>query len=72
VVAAVEVGRAEEVGHLDDRVAIDQERAEDGLLGVDGLRWQTIDGHDGSMDEGRRWPAMVRCGGSMMGSIAHR
>ncbi len=40
---AVEVFRAEELGDLDDRVAIDQDRAEDGLLGFEALGRKTVD-----------------------------
>ena len=39
----VEVLGLEELGDLDDRVAVDEDRAEDGLLGFDGLRGQAID-----------------------------
>ena len=46
VCLAVEVLRAQEVGHLDHRVAVDQQGAEDRLLGLDGLRWKAVDGHD--------------------------
>ena len=39
----VEVLRAEELGDLDDRVAIDEDRAEDRLLGLGALGRQSID-----------------------------
>ena len=39
----VEVLGLEEVGDLDDRVPVDEDRPEDGLLGLDGLRRQAID-----------------------------
>ena len=39
----VEILGPEELGDLDHRVAVDQDRAEDGLLGFDGLRGQAID-----------------------------
>ena len=42
---AVEVLRLEEVGDLDHRVPVDEDRPEHGLLGFDGLRGQAID-HD--------------------------
>ena len=57
----VEVLGLEEVGDLDDRVPVDEDRAEHGLLGFDGLRRQAIDhARRDSTDvagqsEGRRW-----------------
>ncbi len=39
----VEVGGAQELGDLDDRVAVDQDRPEHGLLGLETLRRKTID-----------------------------
>jgi hypothetical protein len=39
----VEVSRPQELGHLDDSVAVDEDRAEHGLLGLETLRWQAID-----------------------------
>ena len=47
---AVEVLGPEELGDLDDRVAIDQDRAEDGLLGLGALGRQSID--QGTPDDG--------------------
>jgi hypothetical protein len=48
---AVEVLRAQELRHLDDRVTVDEDRAEHGLLGLQRLRRQAIDhslpDHDG-------------------------
>ena len=41
----VEVVRPDDVGHLDDRVAVDEERAEDRLFGFDALRRKAIEGH---------------------------
>ena len=35
---AVEILRAQEVGDLDDRVAVDEQGAKNRLLGFDGLR----------------------------------
>ncbi len=35
---AVEVRRSKELGHLDDRVTVDQDGAEHGLLGLETLR----------------------------------
>ena len=40
---AVEVLGLEELGDLDDRVAVDEDRAEHGLLGLDGLRRKAVD-----------------------------
>ena len=40
---AIEVLRPEELGDLDDRVAVDQDRAEDRLLGLEALGRQAID-----------------------------
>ena len=40
---AIEVGRPQELGDLDDRVAVDQHRTEHRLLGLETLRRQTID-----------------------------
>src|SRR6266513_226198 len=40
---AVEVRRSKKLGHLDDRVPVDQDGAEHGLLGLETLRRQTID-----------------------------
>ena len=40
---AVEVGRAQELGDLDDGVAVDQDRAEHGLLGLETLGRQAVD-----------------------------
>ena len=40
---AVEVGRPQELGDLDDRVAVDEDRAEHGLLGLEALRRQAVD-----------------------------
>ena len=42
---AVEVGRAEDVRNLDDGVAVDQEGAEDRLLGLEALGRKAVDGH---------------------------
>ena len=39
----VEVLRAQELGDLDDRVPVDQDRAEHGLLGLEALRRQSVD-----------------------------
>jgi hypothetical protein len=44
----VEVRRPEELRHLDDRIAVDEDRAEHRLLRLEALRGQTIDhGHLG-------------------------
>ena len=40
---AVEVLGVQEIGDLDDRVSIDEDRAEDGLLGIQVLWRQSID-----------------------------
>ena len=40
---AVEVGRPQELGDLDDRVAVDQDRSEHRLLGFDTLRRKAVD-----------------------------
>src|SRR5207249_166413 len=48
VLLAVEVRGVEEVCDLQDRVGIDQQRPEDALLGVDGLRGELIDAHRGA------------------------
>ena len=45
---AVEVDRAQDVRDLDDGVAVDEEGAEDGLLGLEALRRKAVDGHVGS------------------------
>ena len=42
---AVEVLRAQEVRDLDHRVTVDQQRTDDRLLGIDGLRRKAVDGH---------------------------
>ena len=41
----VEVLGPDDVGDLDDRVAVDQERAKDGLLGFDALGRKAVEGH---------------------------
>jgi hypothetical protein len=40
---AIEVGRAQELRHFDDGVAVDEDGAQHGLLGLEALRRQTID-----------------------------
>ena len=40
---AIEVGRAQELGDLDDRVAVDQDGTEHGLLGLETLRRKAVD-----------------------------
>ena len=40
---AIEVGRAKELGDLDDRVAVDQDGAEHRLLGLETLRRKAVD-----------------------------
>ena len=40
---AIEVGRAEELGDLDDRVAVDQDGTEHRLLGLETLRRKAVD-----------------------------
>src|SRR5438132_1362779 len=42
---AVEVRRMQELGDLEDRLRIDQDRAENALLGLDRLRCQLVDAH---------------------------
>jgi hypothetical protein len=42
VLRAIEVGRSEEVGDLQNRVGVDEDRAEDALLGLDRLRRQAV------------------------------
>jgi hypothetical protein len=42
---AVEVRRAQELGDLQNRIRVDQDRAEDALLGFDRLRCQLVDAH---------------------------
>ena len=49
----VEVLRVNNVGDLDDRIAIDEERAEDRLLGFDALGWKAVEGHADSEVGGR-------------------
>jgi hypothetical protein len=44
----VEVLRLEEFGDLDDRLAVDQDRAEDGLLGLETVRRQAVDHYVGA------------------------
>ena len=56
VLLPVEVGRMQEVGDLEDRLGVDQDRAEHALLGLDGLRRQAIN-HGG---EGAPDPVWVR------------
>jgi hypothetical protein len=46
----VEVIRTEELGHLDDRVPVDQHGAEDRLFGFDALRREAIDHRRGPRD----------------------
>ncbi len=48
VCLAVEVARAKDVRDLDDGVAVDQQGAEDGLLGLQALRRKAVEGHGGS------------------------
>ena len=40
---AIEVGRAKELGDLDDRIAVDQDGTEHGLLGLETLRRKAVD-----------------------------
>ena len=57
---AVEVRRPQEVRHLDDRVAVDQQGAEHRLLGLDRLRREAVYGQGGSLHggwTGCRWSA---------------
>ena len=66
---AVEVDRAKDVGDLDDGVAVDQEGAEDGLLGLEALGRKAVEGHGDSgcglggrrHGDARRGPARVGC-----------
>jgi hypothetical protein len=59
---AVEVLGLEELGDLDDRVTVDEDRPEHGLLGLDGLRRQTID-HGRAMTPGLAGRDTVADGG---------
>ena len=60
---SVEVDRAKDVRDLDDRVAVDEKGAEDGLLGLEALRRKAVDGHvdsglaSGAADMVTRGPA---------------
>ena len=47
VLLAVEIGRPQEVGDLQDGVRIDEDRAEHALLGLDRLWCQLVDAHGG-------------------------
>src|SRR3989304_2816601 len=46
--ARVERVRAQELGDLDDGVLVDEQGAEDRLLGLDGLRRKAVEGHGDS------------------------
>ena len=56
VIGPVEVRRTQEVGDLDDRVAIDEEGAEDRLLGFDRLRRKAVDGQAAGLRTGWMGP----------------
>jgi hypothetical protein len=45
VLRAVEIDRPQEVADLEDGVGVDEDRAEDALLGLDRLRCQLVDAH---------------------------